>query len=749
MSKAPRVEAEPTAETVALFEDGFESGTLGEPPPAPWISSGEGGVTAVVTDDRPHSGERCVHITRGPDAPGGWGTLMQTVDAGPYRGRRIRMSAAVRTGRAKASRAQLWLRIDRPNHRTGFFDNMGDRPIVASPEWTTYEISGTVDPDAVWVAFGIILYAHGEAWLDDVRLEVHGRLVTREPEPPRALTRRGLRNLLALARLSGYVRFFHPSDQAAAADWDQLVVEGVAKVEAARDAHALARALRALLAPVAPTLQVRVTGEPMAPPAARPAGATAAVCWEHRGCGLVGGGIYSSKRRRVSLGRPWPGALPSPKSPFVADLPGGVTCALPLAVYSDREGTLPRGEPAPALDDSVIFAYSAGDRSARLAGVMLAWNVPQHFYPYFDVAGAGWEDALPEALRSAAVDTGEAGFLRTLRRMVARLDDGHGGVWDGSEGALGTPRLVLRWIDGQPVVTHVATEDAAAVHPGDAVVGVGGEPVEEVLARLEETVSSATPQWRQHRLTETLLSGAVDSEVAVELRSPEGGVRTALLRRVPAWPRLAEPRPEPVARLARGILYIDLTRVDEAGLRAGLPKLRRARGVVFDMRGYPYRWDPAFLGHFIDTPLRSPTWRLPIVTRPDREGMRFRRSHWSIQPRAPRLRLACVTLTDGTAISAAETYMAMIEHAAIGEIVGEPTAGTNGNVNPFGVPGGCRVCWTGLRVVRYDGRRFHGVGIRPSVPVERTIAGVARCEDEVLEAGLRVLTHCLERAERG
>jgi hypothetical protein len=746
MSKAPRVEAEPTAETVTLFEDGFEGGTIGEPPPAPWISSGEGGVTAALTDDGPHSGGRCVHITRGPDAPGGWGTLMQMVEAGPYRGRRIRMSAAVRTGPTKASRAQLWLRVDRPDHRTGFFDNMGDRPIVASPEWTVYEISGTVDPDAVCVAFGIIVYAQGDAWLDDVKLMVHGRLVARAPDPPRLLTRRGLDNLLALARLCGYVRFFHPSDEAATADWDRLTVEAVAQVEAARDARGLARALRTVLGPVAPTLQVRLTGEPMAPPAASPAGATAALCWEHRGCGLVGGGIYGSKRRRVSLGRPWPRLLPSPESPLLADLPGGVTCAVPLSVYADRDGTLPRGEPAPARDDSVTVTYSADDRSARLAGVMLAWNVPQHFYPYFDVAGAGWEEALPEALRSAAVDTGEAGFLHTLRRMVARLDDGHGGVWDGSEGALGTPRVLLRWVEGRPVVTHVAPEDEEAVHPGDAVVGVDGEPVEEALTRLEETISSATPQWRQHRLTETLLSGAVDSEVAVELRSPVGETRTVTLERAPAWPRLAEPRPEPVARLARGILYIDLTRVDEAALRAAVPRLKRARGVVFDMRGYPYRWDPAFLGHFIDEPLRSPSWRMPILTRPDHEGMRFRRSHWVIQPRAPRLHLACVTLTDGTAISAAETYMAMIEHAAIGEIVGVPTAGTNGNVNPFAVPGGCRVCWTGLRVVRYDGRRFHGVGIRPSVPVERTIAGVARGEDEVLEAGLRVLRGLLERS---
>ncbi|HXU32474.1 MAG TPA: hypothetical protein VN851_18050, partial [Thermoanaerobaculia bacterium] len=43
--------------------------------------------------------------------------------------------------------------------------------------------------------------------------------------PPRPVTEQGLANLTALTRLIGYVRYFHPSDQAAAlsnADWDAL-----------------------------------------------------------------------------------------------------------------------------------------------------------------------------------------------------------------------------------------------------------------------------------------------------------------------------------------------------------------------------------------------------------------------------------------------------------------------------------------------------------------------------------------------
>src|SRR5687768_5321738 len=48
-----------------------------------------------------------------------------------------------------------------------------------------------------------------------------------QAEAARPLTERGVENLAAFTRLLGYVRYFHPSDQAAATDWNALAVAGV------------------------------------------------------------------------------------------------------------------------------------------------------------------------------------------------------------------------------------------------------------------------------------------------------------------------------------------------------------------------------------------------------------------------------------------------------------------------------------------------------------------------------------------
>jgi hypothetical protein len=109
-------------------------------------------------------------------------------------------------------------------------------------------------------------------------------------EPARPLSGRGAENLAAFARLLALVRFFHPSDAAAAADWNRVAVAGVGAVEGAADAPALAGALESFFLPLAPTLRVYLR-DPRGPRPAipmelrRPAGGgpVKVVAWRHFG----------------------------------------------------------------------------------------------------------------------------------------------------------------------------------------------------------------------------------------------------------------------------------------------------------------------------------------------------------------------------------------------------------------------------------------------------------------------------------
>ena len=80
-----------------------------------------------------------------------------------------------------------------------------------------------------------------------------------------------------------------------------------------------------------------------------------------------------------------------------------------------------------------------------------------------------------------------------------------------------------------------------------------------------------------------------------------------------------------------------------------------------------------------------------------------------------------------------------MEAHKLGEIVGEPTAGTNGNVNSVMLPGNYYIAFTGMKVLKHDGSQHHGVGIHPTVPVSPTRAGIAAGRDEMLERAVEVV----------
>jgi hypothetical protein len=102
----------------------------------------------------------------------GFGGIVQSVDGAKYRGRGIKLKASVRADVSGLNnQGQLWLRVDRANGKTGFFNNMRNRPIK-SRDWKEYEITGTVDEDASRIAFGCFLLGYGKVWVDGFQLMI-------------------------------------------------------------------------------------------------------------------------------------------------------------------------------------------------------------------------------------------------------------------------------------------------------------------------------------------------------------------------------------------------------------------------------------------------------------------------------------------------------------------------------------------------------------------------------------------------
>ena len=112
----------------------------------------------------------------------GFGTLMQSIRADHYAGKRVRFSALVKTEGVQ-DRAGLWMRVDK-GATTVAFDNMQNRPITGNTNWRKYEVVLEVRQDATDIYFGILLDGSGEAWISDGSFEVVGpEVLTTDSNP--------------------------------------------------------------------------------------------------------------------------------------------------------------------------------------------------------------------------------------------------------------------------------------------------------------------------------------------------------------------------------------------------------------------------------------------------------------------------------------------------------------------------------------------------------------------------------------
>lgn len=721
----------------------------------------------------------------GADEGDGTGVVLISVPGGALAGKKVQLAAEVRVNEA-ATRGQLWLRADRKGGQAGFFDNMNDRP-VRPGGWKKVGITGAIDADTEWVTLGVVLTggAGATVQVSGLRLQPVGQEGDGNV-PPRMMSKVGRANVAAAGKLVSLLRYFHADSRSRgmdASDWDAVMIAAVERAEPAESAAALAEVLRGIAAELGSGVSVVEGNAPVVGgvEATRPEWATHNAGWQHYGVGMgMQGNIYWSRRvvehrstpaERSKLAKVEKGAEKGEAVPVHrAELGRGLVAIVPLVVWCDSSGSTlgpgvkeaPGRMLVPARPE--YWMPSDGDRSTRVAGVLHAWNTLEMFYPYFGDRPLDWNAALGPAMEGAATAKDWLEYLAVLRRLVARLEDGHGYVTGPRREVDTLLPLPLRWAEGKVVISQKVAMRPESLRAGDVLVAIEGKRVDELVARYRKETSGATKGHIDEvvlsrlvqmptpkRATLTVKRGDAEMEVRITRIGPGPGDAGGDEEREAAGPTVmpeAIARPESGKEIADGVMYLNLVGLKVQQLGPLLEQLAAAKGVVVDVRGYPDSAGVELLNHLVRRPMRSLNMEVPLRTRPGSStsaaavpGNELSKvSQWELRPKTPRIRGKVVFLTDASAISYAESCMSVVESLKLGEIVGQTTAGTNGNINQLTLPGGYTVIFTGMRVTKDDGSVYHGVGVTPQHVVEPTIAGIKAGRDEQLDKAVELAT---------
>jgi hypothetical protein len=236
----------------------FEEGKAGKMPRS-WILPSYADARkykAALTETDAKSGKYCLELNRfAPYKDSIYGSVMQSIDAKPYRGKTVKFGAWVKAeiGGPKGS-AHLWLIEYTKDNNINYYDLMEDRPIVSN-QWTFYEIVAGIDEDAEYINFGLMLKGNGKAWIDGAKFEISD-IDEGNYAKPKQLSSQEVENLFVFAKLYGFAKFYNPSSEAFNLDYDKFLLTAIPSVEKAKNERELIDTLNRIFNPVFPAMKI-------------------------------------------------------------------------------------------------------------------------------------------------------------------------------------------------------------------------------------------------------------------------------------------------------------------------------------------------------------------------------------------------------------------------------------------------------------------------------------------------------------
>jgi C-terminal processing protease CtpA/Prc len=431
--------------------------------------------------------------------------------------------------------------------------------------------------------------------------------------------------------------------------------------------------------------------------------------------------------------------------------------ALNAAIDIARSGDWPAPSGRPTLTALPAFffeePYSSDpypDTNYRMLAAARIWGVFNYFHSKH-LYGEDWDAVLTEFLPKVAAARNAREYDISIAEMVAHVHDSHSFYFtrELSDYRDGNTALSVetRWIENQPVVTRLFDATlTGSVAPGDIVTRINGEPVQKRIDDLSRQIPASTPQALMRDVTATLLSvnGPDGTLAAVTVKTASGGEREFQIRHSTnaratfAFPPL---RPGAVFRLITPkIGYVDLDRLTSDQVDAMFETFKGTDAMILDMRGYP-RGGTWAISSSLPTRSFAPTGvsnlgyapgGIPLVTGDALVFGSFRQlatSPEGIRPPSAGNRHVgkTVMLIDERTQSAAETAGGIFRTEKGTVLIGSPTAGADGYVTRFVIPGGA--------VIPFSGTVWglQRIGLKPDIEVRPTVAGIRAGRDEILE----------------
>jgi C-terminal processing protease CtpA/Prc len=391
------------------------------------------------------------------------------------------------------------------------------------------------------------------------------------------------------------------------------------------------------------------------------------------------------------------------------------------------------------------FVYP--DDGFRLLALYRYWNIIRYFFPYRYAIEEDWNATLIKSIPKFAFARNKLEYRKAVVELIGSVHDTHANlwgrdsVWANYKGKFIAP-IQTKFIESKLVVTNYYSDSlarATGLQIGDIVTAIDGVSPENLVKERMVFYPASNYPTQLRDLAKDMLRGNsryVNIEIKRGRETISQKVRRFSLDSIDTQLDRTYSAPDSCYRFVTAeVGYINLGNIKSSMLPKIFKDFQSTKGIVIDVRNYPSEFVVFSLANYL---LSAPSPFVKFATASvNHPGLFSWGTTLSVgyNNKNPYQGKVVILINEITQSQAEYTTMAL-RTCKNSLVVGSTTAGADGNVSIFYLPGKLRTMISGIGIYYPDGRETQRVGIVPDIVVNPTIAGIAAGRDEALERAI-------------
>jgi len=714
-------------ETASSLNFDFEIVEKGNP--VGWNKFGDGNYVLAIDSTNTKSGKYAASIALNEGKPNfkAWAFTLPN----NYAGKKITLTGYIKTENITEGYAGLWMRID-PSIA---FDNMNENGIKGTTDWTKYQITLFMNPEkTTQIVVGGLLTGKGKMWLDDLKVSVDGKDIKnlnpferkiypadkdKEFDKGSQITgmiadNKSIGNLKVLGLIWGFLKYYHPNIALGNYNWDYELFRILPKILSSENEKNRDENLVEWIESLGETSE----GKQVA---------------------------FNPSDIKIKPDVDW-----LKNSNFSNDL-----VSLLLKVKNaDRLkkhyyiGLKPEVNNPEFKNEKSYSAMKYPDAGFRLLSLYRYWNIIQYYFPYKNLIEEDWKNILEEFIpKFINANDGLEYTLATLE-LIGKVNDTHANIWGGNQiiknyEGIRSAALDLTFIENKAVVTAYYDKKLGmetGLEIGDIITLVNNKTVEEIIQQKLKYNPASNYPTKLRDIAPALLK-TNDSLLNIEfVRNDKKGnkiLKTFPISQLNIYSKY-KVKDTCFKMINKDIAYINNGSLKTKYLPAIWKEIENTKGLIIDIRNYPSDFPIYALSNYLMPKktlfakfsygsIESPglfTYKKPI------SAGRKNRNYYKGK---------VVILINEVSQSSAEFHSMAYRVNPNTTVIGSTTAGADGNVSSFYLPGGISTMISGIGAYYPDGRETQRIGIIPDIDIKPTIKGIKKGEDELMEKAIEII----------